>query len=353
MATMCVTSILAAQDDLGPHQFVQNTPSSLDVKPGYVMKDVILYLTPTQIKALEATQGLNKVVPYSKPNENQNERVQLSSGDIQKLEDELNRQLERLRIYERQNDKPAEVKEPPPIVEANTEESVPFSPQANQQQTIIPQIKPQQEPDYFLPNEQVFRTKLPESYSYIKFYTDNEPVEKINSEAFQAYSDEFKLAEKVEHNSETQQPPNYQKPYKLIPYEYSSNKSPEQLKEALITQVPQWPNLFEELKSEPSTNPVVSELLKSQNQESKPKEYELHKEFSDIKYVPKFDNHKQAADFQRFITKIEKDNALAKADALRVPIRIASKKEEAAIKLKRIPGLRRFNVPYLKPFYNH
>ncbi|RVE46978.1 hypothetical protein evm_008362 [Chilo suppressalis] len=333
IASFCATSVLAIQEEYGPHYFAMSTP-----KPNYVMKDVILYLTPTQIKALEATQGLNKVVPYGKPADNKNENVQFSEEDIQNLQSELNRQLEHLRIYGH-NERPVEIKEPPPIVEPNTEKAIPFAPQYNQEQ----QVAPQPEPDYYVSNEQELKVKLPESYSYIKFFTNNIPEKKPDVQVFKPYPHDLKLPEGLEgHDLEIQKDPIHQKDYKLIPYEYVEKKNSEQLKQELETQVPQWPNIFDQLLSEPK--PAGQQFYQEQ------KASESQEESSDIRYTANFDDEKQAADFQRFVNQIENENALAKAEAIRRPT-VEVNIEETEVIRKPPSGFKHYNIPELKPFY--
>lgn len=308
---ICIASARIIPDDPGPYSFVDTAAPPLDLNQGeIVMKEAILYLTPSQIKAYEASQK-----------QDQESMSQFSEEDIKKVEEEVRRQLAGQNIFaveQNSNERPLlkYQSQPPPVIEEPAKETpVEYPPQYHQKWVPIP--NQQEDQKYFIPPKGDHHPKLAESYTYIKFYTDHKVHETPKLQLFHPIPHEHQIDPELDKFLEVQTDPLHKKQYKLVPYEYKTLAVPplEDVKE--ITKIT---SLLEKYNID--QNPEISEDV------SGGRLPQFQPELSELKYAPQYEEHKHEAELQNYLINIEKDNAIAKAQA----------------KLKRHPSLIRNDV---------
>ncbi|KAL4711080.1 hypothetical protein ACJJTC_009451 [Scirpophaga incertulas] len=326
--TLCVVSAYSSPDDPGPQHFGSTpAPAVSTQSPRYVMKDAILYLTPTQIKALEATQGLNKVVPVGNMNDNEQlQKAQYSDEELEELGEVIKHQLQQLNMYE--NEKKIESSSMTPIVVLDKQQEL--------QETYVPrnpQIPIALTPsNYFLPSEQQ-TSIVPISHSFLRLYTNNEINGTPNLHFFHPVPHD---GPNDHPNVEVQEDPLHHKRYKLVPYQWTDAKS--ETNPNTVDHSPRITVKVEEAKTAPAINLQLNKL----------DENNLPKYLSALKYAPQYVVHKNAAGYQKMLNKIENDNAIAKANAVRNSLSQAQKEQTNNEPLQIIKHV---NLPVPTPIY--
>ncbi|KAL0820286.1 hypothetical protein ABMA28_006199 [Loxostege sticticalis] len=172
----CLVMVQAATNDRGPQRFTvseeQESPSVPPQNlPGFIMEDVTLYLTPSQVRALEASREENQ----------QSGAQELSEQEALELEEEIRRQLEQQNVYiNDQGDIERPV--PPPQIQESTDEEPPvIIPRYQQKWAPKPNPPPQikesteEEPPVIIPRYQPKLAPKSNSPPQINESTDEEP----------------------------------------------------------------------------------------------------------------------------------------------------------------------------------
>ncbi|KAL0820284.1 hypothetical protein ABMA28_006197 [Loxostege sticticalis] len=292
----CLVMVQAQRYDRRPQRFQQESPSAPKNQREFVTKDVTLYLTPSQVRALEASREGNQ----------QSGAQELSEQEAQELEEEIKSQLEQQNIYindeseEPSNEEPTNeepTNEESTDEEPNNEEPTNEEPIDEEPLVIIPRYqqkvalrpKTQGNQKYVAPsrrlNNQNSRPKSPERYSLAKQST-NEKVQDGNAN--------YKLIK-------VQRDPLRTKQYNYIPYAYLGDYTTE-------AQQPEEANEETETPLNVKTfrNPQIAEepQEEDENQEQNP----LNKEKSNPRYTLRYNDQKQRAEYQRFLLRLEKEN---------------------------------------------
>lgn len=305
----------ARRVDPGPQTFGQEfeRPSApLENQREITTKEVILYLTPSQIRALEASKG--------KDNQ-EGGAQQLSEEEAQKLEEEIKRQLEQQNIYindQKDSQRPVP-KSPPPIKEPTNEEPLTYFPAYQPLWTSIQSTLRDQKDSTPLGESAIQNPspKVPESYSFVKIYTDDKVHETPKLQLFHPIPHQQQDSDAYSKLFEVQRDPLYSKEYKLIPYEYIPDYTPgapqpEEVKE-LVSKLDKY-EIKTPLNVKTFRNPQLTEEPKEQAENTQ--QTSSDKEESQFKFVPQYNDQKSAAEYQKFVLRLEKENALARAEAL-------------------------------------
>ncbi|XP_028160389.1 uncharacterized protein LOC114352849 [Ostrinia furnacalis] len=352
LVSICLVTVQASTDDPGPYKFEQSSPTAAPSSDrGYVMKEVTLYLTPSQIRALEASQA----------EKSQKQSQSVSEQDLEKLDAEIKRQLEQQHIfyYKDQSDvqKPASNlhNAPPPVEEPANENAADFLPKFQQSWTPIPKIS--DDLKYFAPleklNQQNPNTKFPESYSFIKIYTDEKVHETPKLQLFHPIPHQHPDNDELSKLFEVQQDPLHKKQYKLVPYEYLPDYSPEAPKPEEVKEISKFVTEFDKYESPYNRKPSNPQVTEDNQEETATQKDDSYYQ----KYTPSIEDHKQSAEYQKFVLKLEKENALAKAQAILKSPPVVIRKEVTTKRRPIIGGIRHVSIipslPTEKPILRH
>lgn len=317
-ASLLLVSARANRYDQGPQKFYDVSIDS-ETSEQNENKEVIVYLTPEQVKALEDGGAVvqpteeneeddeqqNPELPVPPVTEDQEENEQSQDEDAQQEEeaqpeeqspeDDLSQDIDFEAILRLLNDEQIEEEETveqqarnePQIQEQTTETPRTFSPRV----TLAPQ-QPQNEQKNVAPaaaqREQILKT-----YSYIR-YQPNEQPQRINIQLLRGENEPISAQESTQELEAPPAPAQERRKYKLVPVEAEQTSETPIQEENVQQQISE----AEEAAPAPSKNKLLQDELLSILRE--------------LKASPKFNNQKYAIEIER-LRNLENERAAEQA----------------------------------------
>ncbi|CAH0726944.1 unnamed protein product, partial [Brenthis ino] len=242
----------------------------------YVTKEIILYLTPSQIEALKSGKGL--VSPKSVPQltEQQHPKKQLT---FEEHEDLIRQQFENIkvaRIASNEKRKPENVLSESPIYEKSQEE------------------------------EQVFNRNHQKNLDYVNIWSQNQPKirEQQNFQYVYPKFKDTKVREELNNQEKTERPIISWLPYSSV----SDKKALEE----------QWKPVLDQNRIQLK---ALASLSPKENSEIQFSQIQTEKPLLQLQYAPRYNDQKHAIEIEKIIrqrhrSELEKQSALAQAEAI-------------------------------------
>ncbi|KAG6440949.1 conglutin beta 5 [Manduca sexta] len=355
LASVLLVSANAGRYDLGPQHFYEHSPPPPQIVPNYETKDVVLYLTPRQVQALEAGGAIVR------PQENDSEQLYPAETgqEVQEQEEEseqshdketeenlgdqkltdvteleeifriLNKQIEEdaRRIHGdsysgqiSQTENGEELEEEDEKVEPEEEKQTGEQDEVYQEEKQIGNVRKIPSRFGVLQRYRLEKYFTP-SVSNIKNQQQND--DDIRSLTSDRKSNRFPEVDKKSENHENGIKNNknrLQDKYKVIPVE---EESQEENKQKLNVDLGQ-EQLIKLLSSVLENNKVVQSIAQHREQLVQ-KELQLHKGLQELKAAPKHHQRKYETEIERLRANLEAQNALETAEALARSRRISPK----------------------------
>ncbi|KAI8432130.1 hypothetical protein MSG28_004618 [Choristoneura fumiferana] len=345
LTALLLNTVLADVRDNGPQTLLAPAPQYAQR-----YKEVIMYLTPTQIRDYEAGHGL----PHSPPEnpsyhnyEQQKPEPEIPLNDeegriIQSTLDIL--EANKMQLQQQHNNPNIEItraqesqsEDFKPIVEPNVEEQstrlYPVETQKPRQNKYEEQSSKDQE-------------NVAKSYAYLHFFSNKRPESLEKIQIFHPEPHNVNLDEEIrlqkEKNIEIQQDPLLRQKFKLIPYEFIADQEiheRERVKEQQSKPEKQAPLQF--FVPEPSPQPANKD-------KPIPKNENIHE------YAPQFTSLNNNIDLEKIMKEIQLEREAYKIHAENIakspPIVIH--KDIKIIRRRPVPVTNHVNLPYPAPFF--
>ncbi|XP_047997813.1 putative mediator of RNA polymerase II transcription subunit 12 [Leguminivora glycinivorella] len=391
LSILCLGAVQANAQDKGPQTFKASQP---EYAQRY--KEVIMYLTPSQIKNYEAGQGLPQMnyeqqahlhaqyqqeqiaqpAPafiYTQPkptsgipiNEEDGQIIQstLDILEANKMQFHLVQQNNpNIEITKAEEDHYSDIR---PIVEPNAENEEQIKIQLlqnqqqeqqqqqhqqqhqRQQQQLLQkqqehqQQQQQQEQKHLLEQAKKQQEQIAKSYAYINFISNQKPdnLQKIQIFHPEPHSVNFneEIRQQKERNIEIQQDPLLRQKFKLIPYEYIAEQNIQQkVRDDLIKQGQKQLQQQLFVPAEEPWRPIINPQKEYQQQ-----------------YAPQFTIPTKNIDLEKIIQEIQLEREAAKIHAENIakspPVVIH--KDISIIKRRPVHVIKHVNIPYPAPFF--
>ncbi|KPJ06569.1 hypothetical protein RR48_14308 [Papilio machaon] len=200
-AALAIVVVQSKRLDPGPQTFIEKTPAVQNPQKRYVTKEVVVYLTPSQIKAIQEGKGFVSAEPADQAEPA--EEIEPETEEQQPEQDELFE----LSPEELEQSQPAEEEEnqaePAAPVEEPTSEQIEDDPELA---WIF-----RQDDKNFVPSPE-------DPYAYLRYYPETE----TQTEQAQPESEEEAEEETEEAQPETQQ--EQQQRFRLVPFESATER---------------------------------------------------------------------------------------------------------------------------------
>ncbi|XP_013196699.1 probable serine/threonine-protein kinase kinX [Amyelois transitella] len=381
--TLLFLAAKGSRDDPGPQTFAASQQEPLPSSPPPLLqsspqhqfetREVIVYLTPTQIRALQSGQGVLEPILEPQPHQEvqqQNPKLTQLPQNYYDNDEEFRKELERQKAYIETHPNIAEAisaiqkqknNTPPPVREPSREEpqeesaqlqwnpdtnnqyydpatlQIPTSDKPESNQYQIPSTEKPESNKYLALTPENQENLLPNSYNYFSIYNEKKG-DNINIKIIHPAPAD-KQRNELEGKS-TQKPAPIIKNYKLIPYEYLNTKQsgwrpiidPNQSRVTQKNTERQLGALFT-----PAQPEEQQQLQKSDQAE----------ELLRLKYASKFNDHKQAIEIQNLIRQ-QKAEAQIEAIAKSPPVEVH--REVSVTKHKPVNIVKHVQVPVPQPY---
>nr|NP_001298940.1 uncharacterized protein LOC106121785 precursor [Papilio xuthus]BAG30772.1 hypothetical protein [Papilio xuthus] len=203
-AALAIVVVQSKRLDPGPQTFIDKTPAVQNPQKRYATKEVVVYLTPSQIKAIQEGKGFISAEPAdqaepAEETEQETEEQQPEQDDLFELSPE---ELEQSQAAEEEEDQAA----PTIPVEEPTSEQIEDDPQFAW---------------LFRQDDKNFVPSPEDPYAYLRYY----PETVTQTEQAQSAETEEEVEEETEEaQPETQQDQEQQQRFRLVPFESASEK---------------------------------------------------------------------------------------------------------------------------------
>ncbi|CAG4996691.1 unnamed protein product [Parnassius apollo] len=328
LVVFAIVKAQSTQLDPGPQTFTENTQANQKLQK----RDVIIYLTPEQIKAIQGENGnvnSQQIEQTETSEENQEEREQAQQEQeelfqLRSLEEDSEA------LEEEDNGLPKSI----PVEEPNSEEI-----EQNPQLSYV----------YRSPQDTNFVPTSEDNYAYLRFYPDpeeqTEEDQPETEESEEETEDDQREAE-PEAQSEAQPEAPQQQVFRLVPYETATEKSI-----STTTKAPQenllkdrWLRLLEINRSQLRKASSAQEKTTTTTEQL---QAEPETTLSKLRLLARNYNQKQAAKNQDVRRKnlLENQKALIQAEARARNAPTQSRKKVSTTKQNQAPLIKRVKVP--------
>lgn len=340
LAALLLNTVEADVRDSGPQTFIAPAPQYAQR-----YKEVIMYLTPTQIRNYEAGHGLPSPPPenpsYTYEQQKPEQEIPLNDEEGRIIQSTLDiLEANKMQFQQQQNNPNIEITK---AHESQSEDFKPIAePNAEEPPTRLYPVEPQK-PQQYEDQPSKEQENVAKSYAYVHFFSNEKPGSAEKIQIFHPEPHNVNLDEEIrlqkEKNIEIQQDPLLRQKFKLIPYEFIADQEiHERVKEQL---------------NKPEKQPSLQLFVPEPTQQKANKDKPIPKNENIHQYAPQFTSLNTNVDLEKNIKEIqlEREAYRIHAENIAKSPPVVIHKDIKIIRRRPVPVTKHINVPYPAPFF--
>ncbi|CAG4996702.1 unnamed protein product [Parnassius apollo] len=325
-AVLAVQIVHSKRLDPGPQTFPEQISATQNSQKRYTTKEIVVYLTPSQISALREGRGYIDALTTDQAETSEGNQEE-SEESLQEQEDNFQSFVEASEELEKEND---EIPSLIPAVDSNLEEV-----KEDPQFSLV----------YNQPQDRKFVPSPEDNYAYLSFYPESETQteeNRLESEESEEEPEEAQPESLPETQSETPQ----LQLFKLVRYESDTVKSTPTTTKAPQQKSPKERRLLVLKKNRSQLRKASLVQGKTTTSVEQP-QTEPETILSKLRFSARYSNQRQTTenDDKRRKNILEKQKALIQAEARNKNAPVVDRKELKVTKYQQTPSIKRVKVP--------